>query len=169
MWSPQSGRLICGSVGVLFILTVSLVALGIARQQSEDLTEQVVLPAFSPPLPTIPSLESPPPPEPIDPKRDPLFLEIQKMILNGNSKPPLVPPPNMPSESLGGQPPSDGATVSSTRWHAVESILAAARLLEQDIALSLQKNDMEQAIKTGDTIKRLRHQAMELLPSYERR
>ena len=96
-----------------------------------------------------------------DPKSDPLFQEIQRMILRGNTDR-LAPSSPATQENKTGSNPSDDL-ISSARWHAVESILAAARMLEEDVASSLRRSDLEQASKTGNAIRALRGQALDLL------
>ncbi len=147
------------TLAIFGIMTISLVAWCVA-QQSEPKNDALNLPSPSLQLPSGPSLESP---QPIvnDPKSDPLFQEIQRMILRGNAER-LAPPSPETQEIKTGSNPSDDL-ISSARWHAVESILAAARMLEEDVASSLRRNDLEQAMKTGTAIRALRGQALDLL------
>jgi len=147
------------TMGIFGILKISFVAWCVA-QQSEPKNDALRLPSPSLQLPSIPSLESP---QPIanDPKSDPLFQEIQRMILRGNADR-SAPPSPVTQENKTVSNPSDDL-ISSARWHAVESILAAARMLEDDLASSLRRNDLEQAMKTGNAIKSLRGQALDLL------
>ncbi|MCY2980254.1 MAG: hypothetical protein NTU79_16415 [Planctomycetota bacterium] len=147
------------TLGIFGIMTISLVAWCVA-QQSEPKNDALRLPSPSLQLPSVPSLESP---QPIvnDPKSDPLFQEIQRMILRGNTDR-LAPPSTLSVENKSSLNASE-ESVSSARWHAVESILAAARMLEEDAASSLRRNDLEQASKTGNAIRALRGQALDLL------
>ena len=141
------------------MMTISLVAWCVA-QQSEPKSDALPLPSPSLQLPAAPSLESP---QPIanDPKSDPLFQEIQRMILRGNADRLASTSPEMQENKTGSKLSDE--LISSARWHAVESILAAARMLEDDLASSLRRNDLEQAMKTGNAIKSLRGQALDLL------
>ncbi len=147
------------TLGIFGIMTISLVAWCVA-QQSEPKNDALRLPSPSLQLPSGPSLESP---QSMvgDPKSDPLFQEIQRMILRGNTDR-LAPPSPATQENKTGSNASDDL-ISSARWHAVESILAAARMLEDDVASSLRRNDLEQAIKTGNAIRALRGQALDLI------
>jgi hypothetical protein len=147
------------AIGIFGMMTISLVAWCVA-QQSEPKSDTLPLPSPSLQLPSVPSLESP---QSMvgDPKSDPLFQEIQRMILKGNTDR-LASPSPVTQENKTGSNTSDDL-ISSARWHAVESILAAARMLEEDVASSLRRNDLEQAIKTGNVIKALRGQALDLL------
>ena len=147
------------TLGIFGIMTISLVAWCVA-QQSEPKNDALRLPSPSLQLPSVPSLESP---QPMvnDPKSDPLFQEIQRMILRGNTDR-LAPSSPATQENKTGSNPSDDL-ISSARWHAVESILAAARMLEEDVASSLRRSDLEQASKTGNAIRALRGQALDLL------
>ena len=147
------------TIGIFGMMAISLVAWCVA-QQSEPKSDALPLPLPYLQLPSIQSLESP---QPIanDPKSDPLFQEIQRMILRGNTDRLATPSPATPENKTGSNPSDD--LISSARWHAVESILAAARMLEDDVASSLRRNDLEQAMKTGTAIRALRGQALDLL------
>jgi len=98
-----------------------------------------------------------------DYKSDPLFQEIQRMVLQGD-KP-------RPSKGIAGSAiapnPSQFDLISSDRWHAVESILAGARMLENDLSTCIRRNDHEGATKLQAAIKNLRVQALELLQGLE--
>ena len=95
-------------------------------------------------------------------KNDPLFQEIQRIVLQGVRPDPSgqalgsvrVPTPieNSPIDSI-----------SDARWHAVESILAAARMLEMDVFECKRRNDVEGTLKYQAAIKNLRRQAVDLL------
>ena len=76
---------------------------------------------------TVPPAVAPPLSVPVeDYTNDPLFLEIKKIVQQGSTPSAAVAPSNTQTDS-----------VSNSRWHAVESILAAARMLEQDVAESM--------------------------------
>lgn len=136
----------------LALLGRSLVGFTIAQQP------ELIPPVYSglPDRPTVDADSFIPPS--LDPKSDPLFQEIQKMILNGG-------------RATGGangsdQLPANGmgeVAVSSARWHAVELTLNAARLLEKDLFDCLLRSDLDEATKTQRTIKALRSQAVQLL------
>lgn len=93
-------------------------------------------------------------------KNDPLFQEIQRIIFQGD-KP-------RPSEGIASsdieRKESLFDSISSDRWHAVESILAAARMLENDLSTCIRRSDLAGASKLQAAIKNLRVQALELLP-----
>ncbi len=113
-----------------------------------------------------------------DYKNDPLFLEIQRLLLKGD-----VSPTNrndvvhgvdannasgsQPSRLDLGTPPArintDIDSISDAHWHAAESILAAARFLEKDVADCNSRNDINGVSKNLRVIKTLRTQAIELL------
>ena len=99
-----------------------------------------------------PHVELPRPIPGEDYSNDPLFQEIKKIVQQGSSPPAAVTSPNKPTDSI-----------SNTRWHAVESILAAARVLEKEVAECIERNDVEGAAKTRRAIRSLRSQALELL------
>ncbi len=152
----QSQPLVKSTLVIFGISTISLVA-WCAAQQSEPKNDAIPLPLPSLQLPGVPSFES------HDPKSDPLFQEIQRMILRGNTEPErFAPPAPMTQENKTGSNASDDS-ISLARWHAVESILAAARMLEEDVAISLRRNELEQASKTSNAIKSLRGQALDLI------
>ena len=94
-----------------------------------------------------------------DYKSDPLFQEIQRMVLHGDK-------PNRPKGIAGSAiAPNESQfdLISSDRWHAVESILAGARMLENDLSNCIRRSDLEGASKVQAAIKNLRAQALELL------
>lgn len=140
-------------MGLGTISLVLLCAFGVSVQQpptpQEALPnvqqEAVAAPNVTPPLnvPTIP---------PDDLKNDPLFLEIQKIVRAGSTPTGAKVPSSIPTDSM-----------SNARWHAVESILAAARMLEDDVAELVKRDDVEGAAKTRKTIQSLRAQALDLL------
>ncbi|MEQ1824923.1 MAG: hypothetical protein ABL921_03225, partial [Pirellula sp.] len=96
-----------------------------------------------------------------DHRADPLFQEIHRMLLKSSAttSAPWVPSPG------GNRSINDSAldSISSYRWHAIESILVAARHLEQDAAYQLQCNNLDRAKKTSEAIKKLRQEVLELL------
>ncbi len=95
-------------------------------------------------------------------KNDPLFQEIQRIVVQGvrpaksgqTQGSVSIPTPN-------GFSPID--SISDARWHAVESILAAARMLEKDVVECTRRSDPEGALKLHAAIQNLRRQAMDLL------
>ena len=94
-----------------------------------------------------------------DYKSDPLFQEIQRMVLQGDE-------PNHPKAIAGSAiTPNESQfdLISSDRWHAVESILAGARMLENELSTCIRRSDFEGASKLQAAIKNLRVQALELL------
>ena len=94
-----------------------------------------------------------------DYKSDPLFQEIQRIVLQGDK-------PN-PSKGITGSAIEPNEShfdlISTERWHAVESILAGARMLENDLSNCIRHSDLEGASKVQAAIKNLRVQALELL------
>jgi hypothetical protein len=92
---------------------------------------------------------------------DPLFHEIQRLLLNQGS--------SLGKSSLSS--PSNGVTadaseldaLSSERWHAIEHILVAARILESEQVRQLRAGDLESARTTAETVRSLRRQAVALL------
>ena len=94
------------------------------------------------------------PPELVpDFKNDPLFQEIQRIVIEGDKSTERNAIPTLPSMG----------SISNDRWHAIESILAAARMLEKDVSEYSRRSDLEGASKLLATIKNLRAQAHELL------
>ena len=125
-----------------------LCAFGVSIQQ---LPPQETLPTSQ--QETAPPAVVPTPSAPVeDYQNDPLFLEIKKIVQQGSSPAAAFSPSNTQNDS-----------VSNSRWHAVESILAAARMLEQEVSESIARNDAEAAAKTQRAIRSLRVQALELL------
>jgi type IV secretory pathway VirB10-like protein len=113
------------------------------------------------PSPTVPTPVAPAPVPDSDMQADPLFLEIQKMILNERKSRPNSNDANGTPESL--ESKLQVEDFSSHRWNAVESMLHAARLLELDAAAQLEAGDLEQASKAKAMSKQLRRQCLELL------
>ncbi len=113
------------------------------------------------PAPATPLPGAPVPAPGSDMQVDPLFLEIQKMILHGGKSKPHSKNANGAPESL--EPELQVEDISSHRWNAVESMLHAARLLELDAAAQLEAGDLEQASKAKAMSKQLRRQCLELL------
>lgn len=113
------------------------------------------------PSPTVPTPAAPAPAPDSDMQADPLFLEIQKMILHGGKSKPHSKNANGAPESL--ESKLQVEDFSSYRWNAAESMLHAARLLALDAAAQLEAGDMEQASKAKAMSKQLRRQCLELL------
>ena len=116
-------------------------------------------------LPTPPAMDAAPtetlkPTQSEDHKSDPLFQEIQRMILGGGSALNLN---SFETAPLQQKTAANTDSISVSRWHAVESILRAARNLERDVLDCFQRGDLDGASKLQVAIKNLRTQAMELL------
>jgi hypothetical protein len=129
------------SLGLLCAFGLSIQQLppqeGLPRLQQETIPPAVV------PSPSAPSE---------DYLNDPLFLEIKKIVQQGNTPAAAVVPSHAQTDST-----------SNSLWHAAESILAAARMLEQEVAECIARNDVEGSAKTQRAIRALRAQALELL------
>ncbi len=123
--------------------------------------KQATAPSPAVPALTVPTPAVPAPAPDSDMQADPLFLEIQKMILSGRKSKSNLNDGNGTPESLESKLQVDD--VSSHRWNAVESMLHAARLLELDAAAQLEDGDMEQASKAKTMSKQLRRQCLDLL------
>jgi hypothetical protein len=123
--------------------------------------KQATAPSPAVPTPAMPPHAAPAPAPDSDMQADPLFLEIQKMILNGGKGKPHSKNANGAPESL--EPKLQVVDISSHRWNAVESMLHAARLLELDAAAKLEDGDMEQASNAKAMSKQLRRQCLDLL------
>lgn len=123
--------------------------------------KQATAPSPAVPTPAMPTPAAPSPAPDSDMQADPLFLEIQKMILNGGKSKPHSKNANVAPESLG--PELQVEDISTHRWNAVESMLHAARLLELDAAAQLKDGDMEQAANAKAMSKQLRRQCLDLL------
>ncbi len=101
-------------------------------------------------------------------KNDPLFQEIQRLLLKEvkpndfegteTPNPPLQRPhtPNIEVEI---------DSISDARWHAIETILSASRSLEKSRNACAQQNDLVGAAKTQTAIRLFRTQAADLLLS----
>ena len=97
----------------------------------------------------------------IDPTTDPLFIEIQKMIVDGNkSKSDPSNQNNAKTTSIADDPAN---SFSTARWNAIESMLKAARLLDQDANQLFERNATERAVKAKSAANQLRKQCVELL------
>ena len=108
-----------------------------------------------------PIAPTPAPPLDSDMKADPLFLEIQKMIQDGNKKGLHSIRPEVATDAYVSE--NQAVSFSSHRWNAVESMLQAARLLDRDAAAQLEASDLAQASKSKEMSKRLRLQCLDLL------
>jgi hypothetical protein len=84
-------------------------------------------------------------------EKDPVFQELKKAFLQASSE-----PKSQPSQS-------DPKLHSNDRWHAVENLLKAARLLESDVRQQMERNEFEACNRTLQTIQSIRAQAIELL------
>ena len=145
-------------------------------RQQKAIHTLVKRPQSSDPIP----IRTIPVPASEDYKNDPLFQEIQRLMLksdvsptNGND----VVHGGSASNGNGSQPRSlesetsqvstrSGTnidSISDARWHAAESILSAARMLEKDVAESVKRGDIESTSKNLHVIKKLRTQVLELL------
>jgi hypothetical protein len=123
--------------------------------------KQATAPSPAVPTPAMLTPAAPAPAPDSDMQADPLFLEIQKMILHGGKSKSHSKNANGALESL--EPELQVEDISSHRWNAVESMLHAARLLELDAAAKLEDGDMEQASKAKAMSKQLRRQCLDLL------
>jgi hypothetical protein len=84
-------------------------------------------------------------------EKDPVFQELKKAFLQAPSDPKSQPSPSEPRIH------------SNDRWHAVENLLKAARLLESDARQQMERNEVEECNRTLQTIQSIRAQAIELL------
>jgi hypothetical protein len=158
---------------VILVPTVGLLSIAVLTRSSwigaqESFTLPPVPQQPSPPTtgPTggdaIRSDATPGPQPTVDPKSDPLFHEIQRMLLEGKSfslgtsSSPVLAPTTRSELPTAPIPPS-------SRWKAVESMLTAARLLEAESAIELQRNSPDTAKKLNETVEMLRRQALALL------
>jgi hypothetical protein len=124
---------------------------------------------FDASAPTSASRQEPP----LDAKSDPLFQEIQRLILEKQAMAHLTlgPTANSPSgPAPQGSQLSSGTnsadafpTISNSTWHAAESILAAARMLEQDVENFVKQKKFDEAARIHAIINHLRTQARQLL------
>jgi hypothetical protein len=94
-------------------------------------------------------------PNPLPPQaqleKDPVFQELKKAFLQASNEPKSQPSQSEPKQH------------SNDRWHAVENLLKAARLLESDARQQLERNEVEECNRTLRTIHSIRAQAVELL------
>jgi hypothetical protein len=94
-------------------------------------------------------------PNPLPPQaqleKDPVFQELKKAFLQASNE-----PKSQPSQS-------EPKLHSNDRWHAVENLLKAARLLESDARQQLERNEVEECNRALRTIHSIRAQAVELL------
>ena len=84
-------------------------------------------------------------------EKDPIFQELKKAFLKA------------PSELKAQPSQSEPKPHSNDRWHAVENLLKAARLLESDASQQMEHNEVEECSRTLRTIQSIRSQAVELL------
>ncbi len=141
-------------VGILCVCILYVVGASFGQQLPVEIIEPN-------PIGTLPQAGTLPQGLSDETKNDPLYQEIQRIVLQGVHS-------DNNGQALGrasAQIPKDSAidSISNARWHAVESILAAARLLEKDFLECVRRGDVESASKLQVTIKNLRRQAMELL------
>jgi len=144
LFAPTKGK---AAIGLVAVGLVYLFGTTVAQQPlpSKDLGPPVQLP----PLPPT-----------VDYKNDPLYQEIHRIYLNGSNS--LAQPPSGPPRTSTNSEPRVNS-ISNARWHAVESILAAARTLETEVTDRTIQNDVPSATKTQAAIDILRGQALELL------
>lgn len=140
---------LCLRVGILGVFMLLVVGASFGQQPPTENLEPVPARTRTPEL----SDET---------KNDPLFQEIQRIVLQG------VRPDNSGQTpgNVGIPTPKEISpidSISDTRWHAIESILAAARMLEKDVFECTGRSDLEGALKFQAAIKNLRRQAMDLL------
>lgn len=84
-------------------------------------------------------------------EKDPVFQELKKAFLQAPSE-----PKSQPSQS-------EPKLHSNDRWHSVENLLKAARLLESDARQQMERNEVEACNRTLQTIQSIRAHAVELL------
>ena len=148
-------RVSLGIVGFVLLGLVVVGALGTSWAQ------QPFSPPDPPELPPAEALSSAAIPQtPSDDyKNDPLFQEIERIVRQGQMPAPSKVVVNSPI------PPKDSRIdlISNDRWHAIESILAGARKLENELTDCVRRNDMEGASKIQKVIRNLRIEALELL------
>ncbi len=161
-------RMCVGVVGLVFLSLVIVGVFGISWAQQP-------MPFSDPPGRDTADifLEIPPPVAPLsvvppqDYKNDPLFQEIQRIVLEGDKPTQRNAIPGRPSQGVRGSAPLSTEfkidLISNDKWHAVELILAAARKLEKDVSECSRRSDLEGASKLHATIKKLRAHAIELL------
>ena len=152
-WGLSIAKFCLGLIGV-----GGLYVVGASFAQQPPVTGGLSLP--TPPATDAAPTETLKPIPSEDHKNDPLFQEIQRMILGGGS------PLNLNSFDTAPLQQKAAANIDSisvSRWHAVESILRAARNLEKDVRGCIQRSDLDGASKLQVSIKNLRTQAMELL------
>ena len=95
-----------------------------------------------------------------DYKSDPLFQEIQRLMTKADGK---VSGMNPLGNVDSNQPSPQVDSISDARWHAVETLLSAARTVSKDHSVCLQQEDQIGAVKTQSVIRVLRSQALDLL------
>jgi hypothetical protein len=135
------------SLGLLCAFGVSVQQLPPQEAPTKTQPEPLIPPTVAP-QPNAPTADHPTE----DHRNDPLFLEIQRMVLAGSAPTAANVPSNTTTE-----------LISNSRWHAAESILAAARILEQDVAECIARSDIEGGARSQKAILALRLQAMQLL------
>ncbi len=99
-----------------------------------------------------------------DYKNDPLFQEIQRMMLKGS----VAGKDESKTTAFDSRPFSLGDefqfnSISDARWHAIETLFSASRSMEKDRAACAKQGDKVGATKTHEIIRTLRSQAVELL------
>lgn len=99
-----------------------------------------------------------------DYKNDPLFQEIQRMMLKGS----IAGKVESNTKALDSRPSSFGGefqfdSISDARWHAIETLFSASRSMEKDRAAFAKQGDKVGAAKTLEIVRTLRLQAVELL------
>lgn len=156
-------RMCVGVIGLVLLSLVIVGAFGISLAQQPFALSDPPERATADTLPEIP----PPVVSSQDYKNDPLFLEIQRIVLEGDKSTQRNAIPGLPSQGVRDSAPVSTEfkidLISTDRWHAVESILAAARMLEKDVLACSRRGDFEAASKLHATIKNLRAQAFKLL------
>lgn len=84
-------------------------------------------------------------------EKDPVFLELKKAFMSA------------PSSSAAEPAMVEPQKHTNIRWHAVENLLSAARLLESDARQQMERNEVEECNRTLKAIQLIRSQALELL------
>jgi hypothetical protein len=99
-------------------------------------------------------------------KKDPLFQEIQRMVLEGGN---AFSGKNLPNGAVVELNPSavknevSIESISDARWSAIETLLSAARTLQEVRAECIRQGDQVGEAKAQAIVRILRCQAMELM------
>jgi hypothetical protein len=131
----------------------------IQQDPDSDQVPSLQLPSYPTPIhDQLQDLPNPFPSESTDPSKDPLLKAIQNIMSEGN-RPQL----RYPGEQPALRTSDHSSSMSSARWHAMELILQAARLLEEDLAHDQKQADTDSLSKTKAMIRDLRTQASNMI------